>query len=136
MGMRQLLYHHAPRRRFVLATQVDSGLADESVLRRNNRVRVADFLDNLEGADLTSTMFEGVLRLPPAHSLTVDRHGYRLRRYWAPVVGPELRLPSDTAYVDAFLAVFNQAVACRVRSAGPVGAFLSGGIDSSADVAA
>jgi asparagine synthase (glutamine-hydrolysing) len=44
--------------------------------------------------------------------------------------GAELKLESDEAYADAFLDVFTEAVRCRLRSPGPVGSMVSGGMDS------
>ena len=95
-----------------------------------NEARIADFLDDLEGVDLTSTFFEEIYRLPPAHALTVGAEGVSIRRYWELQAPPPLDLPSDEAYAEAFLEVFTEAVRCRLRSAGPVGAMLSGGMDS------
>ena len=130
MGMRQLIYHYAPGRLFAFATEAEALVAHAGVPRRINEARIADFLDDLEGIDFTSTFFEEVLRLPPAHTLTVDFSGLSLRRYWTLSAGPELKLDSDEAYAEAFLNVFTEAVRCRLRSAGPVGSMLSGGIDS------
>jgi hypothetical protein len=59
----------------------------------------------------------------------------RQRRYWALEPGPELRLPSDEAYAEAFLEGFTEAVRCRLRGPGPVGSMLSGGMDSGSVVA-
>ena len=44
-----------------------------------------------------------IYRLPPAHTLTVTPAGMQVRRYWSLEPGPELRLPSDAAYAEAFL---------------------------------
>ena len=130
MGMRQLIYHHAPGRLFAFATEADALVAHPSVPQRINQGRIADYLDELEGLDLTSTFFEEVVRLPPAHLLSVDSDGLSLRRYWTLQPGHELKLETDQAYADAFLSVFTEAVRCRLRSAGPVGSMLSGGLDS------
>ena len=130
MGMRQLIYHHAPGRLFAFATEVDALGAHDSVPKQLNQGRIADFLDGLEGIDLTSTFFDRVWRLPPAHRLAVDVEGVTLERYWQLTCPPELKLPSDEAYAEAFMAVFAEAVRCRLRCAGPVGSMLSGGIDS------
>jgi asparagine synthase (glutamine-hydrolysing) len=135
MGMRQLIYHHRPEKLFAFATEVDAVLSHSSVLRRINQARIADFLDNMEGFDFTSTFFEQVFRLPPAHCLSVDTQGSHLRRFWRLVPPPELRLPSDEDYAAAFGKIFAQAVRCRLRSNGPVGAMLSGGVDSGSTVA-
>lgn len=130
MGMRQLIYHHAPGRLFAFASDAEALVAHTGVPKRINEGRIADYLDDLEGLDFTSTFFDNIFRLPPAHVLTVDASGVTTRRYWILKPGTELRLGSDKAYADAFLEVFTTAVQCRLRSAGPVGAMLSGGMDS------
>ncbi len=130
MGMRQLIYHHQPGRHFIFATEVESVQAHLGVPRKINEGRVADFLDGLEAADLTSTLFEEIFRLPPAHWMRASANGITLGRYWQLQPAPLLHLPSDEAYAEAFLGVFTEAVRCRLRSAGPIGSMLSGGMDS------
>ena len=130
MGMRQLLYHYAPGRLFAFATEADALVAHPAVPKRINQGRIADYLDDLEGLDFTSTFFEEVFRIPPAHVLKLDPTGFSVRRYWKLKPGPELKLDADQDYADAFLNVFTEAVRCRLRSAGSVGSMLSGGLDS------
>ena len=134
-GMRQLIYYHQSDRLFAFATEPEAVLAHPAVPRRLNETRIADFLLGLEGADFESTFFSGVLRLPPAHSLTVGRDGLSIRRYWTLKPPPILKLGSDDEYADAFLKVFTEAVRCRLRNVGPVGSMLSGGMDSGSIVA-
>lgn len=131
MGMRQLIYHQRPGALFAFATEADALVAHAGIPKRINEARIADYLDDLEGIDFTSTFYEHVFRLPPAHTLTVHGNGLSLRRYWTLAPGSELELASDQAYADAFLTVFTEAVRCRLRSASPVGSMLSGGLDSS-----
>lgn len=135
MGMRQLIHHYQPGKLFAFATEPESILALADVPRQINEARIADYLDELEAADYTSTFYEGLYRLPPAHCLTVDASGLTIRRYWTLQAVPELKLDSDEAYAAAFLEVFTEAVRSRLRSAGPVGSMLSGGMDSGAVVA-
>lgn len=135
-GMRPLYYHHTAHRLFAFASEPRAILVLPQVPCRIHEARIADFLVNqLEGIDKVSTFFEEVWRLPPAHALTVTRQGLRPRRYWTLEPGPELRLSSDEAYAEAFLEVFTEAVRCRLRSIGPVGSMLSGGMDSGSVVA-
>lgn len=135
MGMRQLTYCHVPNKLFAFATEPQAILMNQDVPHCINEGRIADFLEWLEGIDFTSTFFEGIYHLPPAHCLTLDAGGLSIQRYWTLEPGPELQLESDEAYANAFLEVFTEAVSCRLRSAGPVGAMLSGGMDSSSIVA-
>lgn len=135
-GMRPLYYHHTPGRFFAFASEPRAILVLPQTPYRINEGRIADFLvSQLEGIDKTSTFFEEVYRLPPAHVLTVTPDGMKQRRYWTLEPGPELRLASNEAYAEAFLEVFTEAVRCRLRSAGPVGSMLSGGMDSGSVVA-
>ena len=78
------------------------------------------------------TMLKSVKMLPPAHRLLVDRRGARLQRYWSLGTGRRPGLaqrpfPEIVEIVDATLA---DAVASQLVADVPVGAFLSGGIDS------
>jgi asparagine synthase (glutamine-hydrolysing) len=136
MGMRSLYYHHTPGRFFAFATEPRAVLVLPQTPYRINEGRIADFLvDQLEGIDKTSTFFEDVFRLPPAHTLTVTSERLRQGCYWTLEPEPELRLPSDEAYAEAFIEVFEEAVRCRLRTVGPPGAMLSGGMDSGTVVA-
>ena len=135
MGMRQFNYCHLPGKAFVFATEVEAVLEHPAVPPRINETRIADFLMDLEALDVTSTFFEEIYRLPAAHVLRITAEGHSLRRYWQLRSGPTLKLASDQSYSDAFLEVFTQAVRCRLRSPGPVGAMLSGGLDSGSVVA-
>jgi asparagine synthase (glutamine-hydrolysing) len=56
------------------------------------------------------------------------------RAYWRLDPGRELRRESDAEYAEAFRELFTDAVRCRLRSAAPVAAALSGGLDSSSMV--
>ncbi len=135
-GMRPFYYHHTPGRFLAFASEPRAILVLPQTPYRINEGRIADFLvSQLEGIDKTSTFFEEVYRLPPAHTLTVTPDHFAVGRYWTLEPGPELRLPSDQAYAEAFLEVFTEAVRCRLRSAGPVGSMLSGGMDSGSVVA-
>jgi asparagine synthase (glutamine-hydrolysing) len=78
----------------------------------------------------TDTVVAGVRRLPAAHFLTIDSAGENIRRYWTPSFDDPIELPSREAYQDRFRELLAEAVQCRLRSAGPVAAELSGGLDS------
>lgn len=130
VGMRQFIYHHVPGKLFAFATEPRALLQHPRIPKQINEGRIADFLEDLEAIDLTSTFFEGLHRLPPAHALTLDPKGTHIWRYWALEAQPKLQLPSNEAYATAFLEVFTKAVHSRLRSPGPIGSMLSGGMDS------
>ena len=132
-GVKPLYYHHCPSRLFAFASEIKGLLALADIPRRLNETRVAAYLVPLF-EDKEVTFYEEILRLPPAHRLTVNREGARTERYWALDPGHEIRLGSDKAYAEAFRELFTDAVRCRLRSAFPVGSMLSGGLDSSSIV--
>ncbi len=132
LGVKPLTYHLSEKL-LVCASEAEAVPCHSQIPRRINEARIADFLvSELEGVDHTSTFFEGVVRLPPAHLLVVDPGGHRLHRYWEPDVETELCLGSDEEYVEAFSAVFQRAVQRCLTGVDRPAILLSGGIDSSA----
>ena len=79
------------------------------------------------------TIYQGVRKLPPAHRLIVEGGQTRLEQYWTVDVEPdECRLDDAAARIRAAV---EEAVRSRLVADVPLGAFLSGGIDSSIVVA-
>jgi asparagine synthase (glutamine-hydrolysing) len=82
------------------------------------------------------TLFDGVHQVPPGHYLTATTSGMRILRYWEFHYPPADELAADTrgesAFVEEFAAVFEEAVRLRMRADVPVGCYLSGGLDSCA----
>lgn len=80
------------------------------------------------------TRFRDVRALPPGHCLLVSRDEADAvpRRYWNFDQLAPTRFSRDQDYVDAFLEIFDEAVRCRLRSAGGIASNLSAGLDSGA----
>lgn len=126
-------YYYRSDRLFAFASEIKGLLSRPDVPRRLNEVRVADYLVPMF-EDKEITFYQGILRLPPAHSMTVSRTTAPMKRYWALDPTREIRYRSNEEYADAFKTVFTEAVRCRLRSAYPIGSMLSGGLDSSSVV--
>ncbi len=82
------------------------------------------------------SIYRAVRKLPPAHVMTVDAGGISLRRYWALDYATKRQFSSRAELHEALLDGIRRATRKRMISDVPLGAFLSGGIDSSAIVAA
>jgi asparagine synthase (glutamine-hydrolysing) len=99
---------------------------------RLNEAAVPDYVTFLWVPD-PGTMFRGVFKLPPGHCATFGRDGLRITEWWdlrfAPEERPEGEWASETG------AAIRAAVQRQMVSDVPLGAFLSGGLDSSAIVA-
>ena len=76
--------------------------------------------------------FTGLRQLPAGHWMKVTQDGTEIQRYWEfPIVARRDRVPYDAAFIKRFRDLFFDAVRLRLRSDVPVGATLSGGLDSS-----
>jgi asparagine synthase (glutamine-hydrolysing) len=80
------------------------------------------------------TIYRTIRKLPPAHVMTVDASGIRLHRYWTLNYTPKLQIDEREAGARV-VELLTAAVKKRLISDVPLGALLSGGIDSSAVVA-
>ncbi len=80
------------------------------------------------------TIYRSVRKLRPAHYLAVEKRGIREVPYWD-IHFNQTRQLSEGEWCEAFLAEYRSAVRSRLISDVPLGAFLSGGVDSSSVVA-
>ena len=80
------------------------------------------------------SMFRGIQKLPPASLLVCEKGKATVSRYWTPSDQGE-ELGSDEEWARRFLDTMDRAVHSQMVSDVPLGAFLSGGIDSSTVVA-
>ena len=80
--------------------------------------------------------FRGVRKLPPASTLELSESGERIRRYWSLDYASKLNAAPEAEIAERLWDEIREATRIRLMSDVPLGAFLSGGIDSSAVVAA
>jgi asparagine synthase (glutamine-hydrolysing) len=125
--------HYAERNgRLYFASEIKSLLAAGAVGSSLN----LDALDHYLAFLYTpgdASIFEGVRKLPPGHYLRWRDGRAELHRYWQ-VAEAEPFAGSEADAIDALRTVLADAVESHLMSDVPLGAFLSGGIDSSAVV--
>jgi asparagine synthase (glutamine-hydrolysing) len=83
----------------------------------------------------TETLFKGVYRLQPGHTLTYGNGDISIRQYWDIPAGQDpdqVSRRSDADLVDRFRELLEESVRIRLMADVPLGMFLSGGLDSSA----
>lgn len=131
LGVKLFYYYHRPGRCFAFASEIKALLAHPDVPRRLNEVRIAEYIDAVLD-DRASTFYTDIARLPAAQTAVVTADRVVRRTYWALDPEREVRCRSNGEYAERFRALLVDAVRCRVRGDGPVGAQLSGGLDSSA----
>ena len=127
------LYYTLLNGRLIFASEIKAILAHGGVPRVVREDALSDYLTFLYVPG-PKTMFKDVFKLQAGHRLLFDPHGLRLRQYWD--LRPQEPLGQDRKEIEREL-VHNLAEAVRMRlvSDVPLGAFLSGGVDSSAVVA-
>lgn len=129
LGMRPF-YYFADSHTFLFASELQQILQIPSVPRKSNKGMIGESLVSAV-SNKHETLYKGIFRLPPAHSLIITPDRVRMERYWDLDPKKEIRYRSDKEYADHFLDIFKKSVHCRMRAHGRVGAQLSGGLDSS-----
>jgi len=133
LGMRGLSFTEGPD--FVaFATEPRQLLRIDGMERRPNVGFVAEWVAG-RMSHPSQTIFAGVERVQPAHTVTFTPEGRRTSRYWDIDPRREIRYRDDRDYVEHFRGLYREAVRARLRGVDQVGVFLSGGLDSSSLVA-
>ena len=124
-------YYYMDNKVFLFGTEMCHIANHSEVDSSVNEQYIADALSTLKSEN-DQTFFKAIKKLPPAHYLLVKPEAYEFRRYWDLNPKKEVKYNTEKECIDHFKRLMNEAVRCRLRSAYPVGAELSGGLDSSA----
>lgn len=127
-------YYYLSDRHFLFASEIKALLAHPALERKLNPEGVANFF-TFGHAVAPATIFENVRKLLPGHYLMVRGRHVEVKRYWdipRYAAGPKRERAS---YARAILDQLRESVRKQLISDVPLGAFLSGGVDSSAIVA-
>lgn len=130
------LYYTTVGGRFIFGSEIKTILQDPAVPRRVNDEALYHFLTFLT-PPAPFTLFEGIYKLPPGHRATVKADGQvHVEEYWDVFdsVQPDPTADDET-WARRLIAGLRESVGLRMISDVPFGVFLSGGIDSSANVA-
>jgi asparagine synthase (glutamine-hydrolysing) len=133
VGKKPLLYAKAGGS-FVFGSEFTALLLHPSVGREVDREALHHYLSFMcVPAPLTA--YRRIRKLEPGHSLTLTGDGeIKTERYWQPDFTRKIKITEEEAGERA-VALLREAVRVRLMSEVPLGAFLSGGVDSSAVVA-
>lgn len=132
VGKKPLFYTQAGDR-FLFASELQALVADASVSRVVDQAAIDEYL-SWGYVPAPRTAFKGISKLLPAHWLTLElKQGgaaLNIEPYWNLEYGPKLALDEREA-AEALREKLTEAVRLRMIADVPLGAFLSGGIDSS-----
>jgi asparagine synthase (glutamine-hydrolysing) len=129
LGVKQL-YYHDDGRRVVFASEVKALLEAEGVPRELDPAGLNDYL-HFHTPLFERTFFKHIHQVQAGELLEIDRHGIRRRRY-AETDGFQPRHETAAESVEELKSLLRSVVDEQLMSDVPVGAFFSGGIDSSA----
>ncbi len=131
LGIKPLYYYHDSRK-FAFGSELKSILQVPNIPREVD-LRALDLFLTFEYIPSPYSIFQGIRKLPPGHSLTLKDGRINIKEYWD-LNFDEKEVP-EGELCEQLLELFQDAVKIRLMSDVPLGAFLSGGIDSSAIVA-
>jgi asparagine synthase (glutamine-hydrolysing) len=131
LGKKPLVYFHK-NGHFAFASEIKALLQLPNIEKKVNDIAIHDYL-TYQYVPSPDTIFEGIQKLPPAHYLLYDRDGsLKIERYWKLNFDGNLRTDSDIKEMeDRIRTELVESVKLRLISDVPLGAFLSGGVDSS-----
>ena len=134
LGIKPLYYNHQENQ-LLFSSEVRSLLESGTIKRKINRNALADYF-TYQTVHSPDTMVEGIYMLMPGHYMKMNAAGITIQQYWSPK--DNYSKESATKNYDEVCKDINklltESVERRLISDVPFGAFLSGGIDSSAVV--
>lgn len=135
LGEKPLYYAETGDGFLLFASEIGALVASGMIAREIDPEALADYFYYGYVPD-PKTIYDGVRKLPPGHRLRARRSGrIVLERYWRPVFAPSPALSFEDAS-DDLRDRLDEAVRLQMVADAPLGAFLSGGVDSSGVVAA
>ncbi len=131
-GKKPLLYAEREGRLW-FGSEFQALLSDDSIRRALNLEALDEYLSFM-AVPAPLSIYQDIRKLPPAHFLVREAAGTSVTRYWSLAYTPK-RNVSEADAASEVRRLLTEAVRKRLVSEVPLGAFLSGGVDSSAVVA-
>ncbi|MFK7777686.1 MAG: asparagine synthase (glutamine-hydrolyzing), partial [Gimesia sp.] len=133
MGIRPLMYTQT-KARFLFASEVKALFTLPDVERKVD-LAALNQLFTFWSPLPPRTFFEGISELPPAHSMIIKNGQTKIWQYWHQDYNPNEESRSLDDWADELRSLLIDATQLRLRADVPVGAYLSGGLDSSVTAA-
>lgn len=131
LGIKPLYYTLSDDGVFHFASEIKSLIRADALKAELNYDALADYAAN-RATSGEETLFRGIKRLPPGHTLVWSDGRITIERYWDVSFRKADNYLSEDDYVEQFSDLFRESVQLRLMADVPLGMFLSGGIDSSA----
>lgn len=133
VGKKPILYSHQPNGDLIFGSEFQAVLKHPSVTREVDHEAIDNYLSFL-CVPAPMTAFKSIRKLEPGHWLRWKNGEIETRRYWQPDFTKKIRISEEDA-IEETTRILRESTRLRMISEVPLGAFLSGGVDSSAVVA-
>jgi asparagine synthase (glutamine-hydrolysing) len=130
LGVKPLYYVHDDKGNLFFGSEIKTILEASAVKAEINYNALPDQFAN-HGTSKDETLFAGVKRLLPGHTLSWKDGKLEIRKYWDINYHPK-HVGTDAEFIEEWRDLFTHSVKLRLMADVPLGMFLSGGIDSSA----
>jgi len=130
LGIKPFIYY-VKDNKFIFASEIKVILEALDKKPDINKEAIAQYLHYLY-VPYPNTIFENILKLPPAHTLTFQNGKYEIKKYWdvEDFIGLNQNMDENTI-INSLDSLLNESVKMRMIADVELGSFLSGGIDSS-----
>jgi len=133
VGKKPILYSHQPNGDLIFGSEFTAVLEHPSVTREVDMQALDSYMSYL-CVPAPQTAFKSIRKLEPGHWMRWKDGRVETKRYWLPKFGPKLKITEEEA-IEETTRLMRESTRLRMISEVPLGAFLSGGVDSSIVVA-
>jgi len=133
VGKKPILYSHQPNGDLIFGSEFSAVLKHPAVSRVVDLEAIDNYMSYL-CVPAPMTAFKQIRKLEPGHWLLWKDGEIRTQRYWQPDFSKKIKISEEEAIVET-TRILRESTKMRMISEVPLGAFLSGGVDSSAVVA-
>jgi len=128
------VYYYLGKDRILFASEIKALLMDKSIPKEIDPIALDSYL-SFGYVPSPLSIFKAIRKLPPAHIAVCKLGDFSVRQYWHLDMENIASPKSEEEVLEELRGLFDEAVRLRLISDVPLGAFLSGGVDSSAVVA-
>ena len=133
VGKKPLLYSHQANGDLIFGSEFQALLKHPQVSREVDLAAIDSYLSFL-CVPAPQTAFKSIRKLEPGHWLRWSSGEIKTKRYWLPDFSKKIRISEEEA-IQETTRILRESTRLRMISEVPLGAFLSGGVDSSIVVA-
>jgi asparagine synthase (glutamine-hydrolysing) len=134
IGVKPLYFYHKDGR-FIFASEIKAILQHPAVTPDVDEESLYHYLTFLT-TPAPRTLFRNIQKIPAGHMLTLTRDGtINIKQYWDALPPEQAIIRSEEEHKAEILRLLRESIKKRMMSDVPFGVFLSGGVDSSANVA-